>query len=495
MRLRDVFESDSHIFLIQELCTGGTLHDLLRRAPGPLSEARAARLFRCVVKSVLHCHQLGVLHRDIKPENFLLSNSSHRAVLKLADFGLSCFYRRGVPEREAVGSPFYMAPEMVTRGGDGYGPGADTWSCGVILYLLLTGKVPFRGDTPAEIFHALRHDEADFTNPIFRSISPTASHLLRRLLEKDPQKRIEAQDALTHEWMASMIGARPPVPAPGPAAAASPSEDPLSVGAAGVSTRRPPGGGPQAGPTAPPDSVAPGDQVVSARVFCMPEDERTRVRLQGFLDTFRRVEDAYQLLLQAPDPDAAAIHWEDVCLRLKILDDYLAAHASRDGPFFLGSEPGLAEATSAPSLFKMSANLSAVRRIELLPAVQGMGLERLAAWLTGILEKPSAVCDVDVLGPDVYVALARKLHVRYQGPPSPSCSPRPSLDRDRDSASSCGGSAAGPSSSGWPSSPASLSARPSLDKAVRGGAAFGPRAQVDAHYLARAAVIPVAYTK
>ena len=488
VRLRDVFESGTHIFLVQELCSGGSLGDLLRRAPGPLAEARAARLFRGVVKSVLHCHQLGILHRDVKPDNFLLSNTSEKAALKLADFGLSTFFRRGVPEKEAVGSPFYMAPEMVTRGSGGYGPAADLFSCGVILYRLLTGSLPFPGDTTAEVFHALRYDEADFVSPAWRRVSPSARHLVRRLLEKDPSKRIEAQDVLTHEWMTSMITGCPPVPAAEPAAATSPSGNAPAAGAGGC-MHRPLGGGPQAGHTNPADSVAPsvatspaadgpetghlrnrvGDQVVSARIFYMPADERARLRLQGFLDTFRRVEDAYQQVLTASDPDAAALYWEDVCLRLKTLDGYLADHASRDGPFFLGSESGLAEASTAPALFRMSANLADVRRIELLPAVEGMGLERLAAWLTGILEKPSAVCDVDVLGPDVYVALARKLHVRYQGPPSPcSFSPRPSLDRD--STVDAGGSArelSGHLGSGSGLSPCSLSgARPSLDSNV-----------------------------
>ena len=474
---------------------------LLRKAAGTLPEALVARLFRGVIKSVLHCHQLGILHRDIKTENFLLSADAPDAVqvVKLADFGLSCFYRRGVPETEPVGSPFYMAPEMVTPG-CGYGPAADKFSCGVILYHLLTGNFPFPGNTKAEIFHALRHYPAEFASAAFRSVSPAARHLVRRLLEKDPHKRIDAHDVLTHEWMISMIDGSPTVSAPEPEDAR-----PLAVGispaklvgpgtcavsgGAGSSTHEPPSGGPQADCTTPldADSGAPssadvgpgsttglrrvsaesarplasarppaeaaagpglaaaglpdatgleaasteaghlrsrvGDQFVSARVFFLPNGEHTRMRMQYFLDSFRRVEETYQQLLQAPDADSAALYWEDVCLDLKDLNDYLVEHASRGGPFFLGSAPSIAEAATAPSLFRMAANLDAVRHIELLPACEAMGLTRLAAWIAEVLARPAEVCDVACLPPHVYVEMARKLHVKYEGPPSPVVSP------------------------------------------------------------------------
>ena len=127
------------------------------------------------------------------------------------------------------------------------------------------------------------------------------------------------------------------------------------------------------------------------------------------------------------------MHWGEVCAGLQELNDYLIEHGSdsSDGPFFEGEEHGFAEAATAPALFRMAACLEGIRGLSLLATCNAMGLTRLAAWLKEILLRPTEVCDVAALPAHVYVTMARKLHVKYEGPPSPTLkdvSPRSSLD-------------------------------------------------------------------
>ena len=428
---------------------------------------------------------MGVLHRDIKPDNFLLSEIGAASTVKLADFGLSTFFRRGELEKEAVGSPFYMAPEMIVRGSPGYGPEADIWSCGVCLYKFLSGgHLPFPGETTADVFHAIRYSGVDYATSAWRGVSSAARDLLRRILEKDPAKRITAEGILTSPWMTrfaagsssgrlvcpedSALSHQAVAPSCSPCAAdAVPAPD--SVVSA---QRRLPSSGLDldSGPSArsglgaeslgaaglPPSAAGRQcgnrvfEPVPSARIFFLPACEDTRPRLQGFIDAFKSALEApYQRLLQASNADAVSKQWGALCLGLREMDAYITTHASKEGPFFLGREPSLVEATTAPALFRMVAALKGVRQIELLPTCDEMGLVRLAAWLREVLLRPTEVCDVAALPDHVYVSLARKLHVTYEGPPpdSPTThSPRSSYE-------------------GRPPSPASLSHCSSLDSA------------------------------
>ena len=382
---------------------------------------------------------MGVLHRDIKPENFLLSDISATATVKLADFGLSTFFRRGELEKEAVGSPFYMAPEMVMRGSPGYGPEADIWSCGVCLYKFLSGRLPFPGETSADVFTAIRHNEVDYAHPSWRGVSSAARDLLRRILEKDPAQRISAEGILTSPWMTRHANGSSSRLAP-EATVTLPPLAPNSPRAAGTgtgfglnrSTSMPSSSTEtKASSTLPRRCNSVGTAMPSARIFFLPE--AARPMLHGFIDTFKTaLEQPYQRLMQAPGPDSAAMHWGEVCAGLQELNDYLIEHGSdsSDGPFFEGEEHGFAEAATAPALFRMAACLEGIRGLSLLATCNAMGLTRLAAWLKEVLSRPTEVCDVAALPDHVYVTMARKLHVKYEGPPSPTAfsSPRSSLN-------------------------------------------------------------------
>lgn len=177
--LQEVVEDAIAVHLIMGLCSGGELFDRITER-GHFSEADAAAYMRTIVSVVAHCHSLGVLHRDLKPENFLLDKPGDAALLKCTDFGLSTFFKPGEIFKDVVGSAYYVAPEVCgkPRGRalldpmlhcwcvsvilsslllpqvlhHRYGPEADIWSCGVILYILLSGMPPFWGDTEKEVF-------------------------------------------------------------------------------------------------------------------------------------------------------------------------------------------------------------------------------------------------------------------------------------------------------------------------------------------------------
>ncbi|CAL0299496.1 unnamed protein product [Lupinus luteus] len=142
--LKDTYEDDNAVHLIMELCEGGELFDRIV-ARGHYTERAAAVVTRTIVEVVQMCHKHGVIHRDLKPENFLFGNKKETSPLKAIDFGLSIFFKPGEKFNEIVGSPYYMAPEVLKRN---YGPEVDIWSAGVILYILLCGVPPFWADHP-----------------------------------------------------------------------------------------------------------------------------------------------------------------------------------------------------------------------------------------------------------------------------------------------------------------------------------------------------------
>jgi calcium-dependent protein kinase len=139
VELKGAYEDKQSVHLVMELCAGGELFDRII-AKGKYTERAAAALLRTIVEIVHTCHSLGVIHRDLKPENFLLLSKDENAPLKATDFGLSVFFKQGEVFKDIVGSAYYIAPEVLKRN---YGPEADIWSIGVILYILLCGVPPF----------------------------------------------------------------------------------------------------------------------------------------------------------------------------------------------------------------------------------------------------------------------------------------------------------------------------------------------------------------
>lgn len=195
--LKEVYEEEDFVHLVMELCAGGELFHQLEEH-GRFSEAEARVLFRHLMQVVLYCHEKGVVHRDLKPENILLATKASSSPIKLADFGLATYIKPGQSLHGTVGSPFYIAPEVLSGG---YNQSADIWSTGVILYILLSGMPPFWGKTKSRIFDAVRIADLRFPSSPWDGISASAKALIKGMLCVDPSQRFTAQEVLEHAWM------------------------------------------------------------------------------------------------------------------------------------------------------------------------------------------------------------------------------------------------------------------------------------------------------
>ncbi|KAK6256916.1 hypothetical protein QUC31_000375 [Theobroma cacao] len=206
VEFKGAYEDRHNLHLVMELCSGGELFDRII-AKGTYSERQAASIGRQIVKVVHDCHFMGVMHRDLKPENFLLVSKDENSPIKATGFGLSVFIEEGKLllllftgrwYKDLVGSAYYVAPEVFNRK---YGKEIDVWSAGVILYILLSGVPPFWGETEEKILKAVLEGNLDLKSQPWPSISDAAKDLLRKMLARDPQRRITASQALEHPWM------------------------------------------------------------------------------------------------------------------------------------------------------------------------------------------------------------------------------------------------------------------------------------------------------
>ncbi|KAL5704190.1 non-specific serine/threonine protein kinase [Ranunculus cassubicifolius] len=197
VRIKGAYEDAVFVHLVMELCAGGELFDRIV-ARGHYTERKAAHLIKTIVGVVEACHSLGVMHRDLKPENFLFASCDEDSALKAIDFGLSMFYKPGDTFSDVVGSPYYVAPEVLRKC---YGPEADVWSAGVILYIILSGVPPFWAETEPGIFRQILRGKLDFESEPWPGISDSAKDLIRKMLERNPKKRLTAHEVLCHPWI------------------------------------------------------------------------------------------------------------------------------------------------------------------------------------------------------------------------------------------------------------------------------------------------------
>jgi 5'-AMP-activated protein kinase catalytic alpha subunit len=191
IRLYEVIDTPTDIFLVNEYVSGGELFDYIV-SKGRLSADEARNFFHQIVSGVEYCHFQKIVHRDLKPENLLLDANLN---IKIADFGLSNLMRDGDFLRTSCGSPNYAAPEVIS--GHLYaGPEVDVWSCGVILYALLCGSLPFDDESIPNLFKKIK--SGMYSLPTH--LSQLAKNLIPRMLEVDPMKRITIPEIRLHPW-------------------------------------------------------------------------------------------------------------------------------------------------------------------------------------------------------------------------------------------------------------------------------------------------------
>jgi calcium/calmodulin-dependent protein kinase I len=203
VKMHRCFETDTILYLVLELLTGGELFDRII-SKGHYSEADARKVTITLLDAIKYLHSQGIAHRDLKPENILLSDKTDSASIKVTDFGLSKIFADDaaaeVVMKTACGTPGYVAPEVLAH--EAYSSQVDLWSVGVIVYILLCGFPPFYGDNDAQLFKRIKSGTYKFLAPYWDPISPEAKDFVKNLLIVDPRKRMTAAEALNHKWLA-----------------------------------------------------------------------------------------------------------------------------------------------------------------------------------------------------------------------------------------------------------------------------------------------------
>ena len=192
VKLLEAFENDKYYFIIMENVIGGSLLNAINKM-GRLPESLAKNIFRQLMETIKYIHSKGIVHRDIKPDNILLNLNNN---IKLCDFGVSKEIKKGLLLLDSCGTPAFLAPEILLD--DPYDPFmTDIWSCGVVLYVMVSGFFPFAGINETQLHENILNGEFHRIN----NASNELMDLINKILELDPKKRINVDEILNHPWL------------------------------------------------------------------------------------------------------------------------------------------------------------------------------------------------------------------------------------------------------------------------------------------------------
>ncbi|XP_053733335.1 serine/threonine-protein kinase 17B [Synchiropus splendidus] len=202
VNLHAAHETDHDVVLLLEYAAGGEIFDHCV-SDELLPEPQITRLIRQTLEGVQHLHQSSLVHLDLKPQNILLTGLSPLGDIKIVDFGLARRLGAVGELREILGTPEYVAPEILN-----YEPittATDLWSVGVIAYMLVTGESPFAGDDKQETYLNVSQVNVDFSRDSFARVSELAVDFIRKLLVKAPEDRPTAAECLCHPWLSQQL--------------------------------------------------------------------------------------------------------------------------------------------------------------------------------------------------------------------------------------------------------------------------------------------------
>ena len=193
----ETYEDENYLHIVMEYIPGDNLFKVLtEKLNRKLTERQISQIMTCLLKAVLFLHHNGIIHRDLKPENIVFSESGNFKSLKLIDFGLS-IQQNARKEKRRVGTPYYMAPEMISGN---FVKASDVWSIGVIMFIMVTGKQPFYGKTKDEVLIKVKNGKYDYKSLYYSKCSNSVKDLIKKMLITEPDKRMTIEACLEHSW-------------------------------------------------------------------------------------------------------------------------------------------------------------------------------------------------------------------------------------------------------------------------------------------------------